>query len=218
MPMKDDFIKNIVFDLDGTLIESFDDIAGCLKQAYAMLGVTTGFFISRANIGPPLREIIKDITPRISDEDTEKVVNNFRSLYDKSIFAKTKVYKGMRDLLMELKDAGRGLFIMTNKPAMPTKKIIELLEMNYFRDVISSDASGKDKKTMLNNLINKWGLEKPRTVIVGDGVSDIVAAKDNNVRSIGVLWGYSDKAGLAGANPDFMAEDIGSLRNILLSK
>ena len=215
--MEDHFIQNIVFDLDGTLIDSFDDIADCLKRAYAMLGVTAGLFITRANMGPPLREMIKEITPRISDEDAANVVNNFRSLYDKSLFAKTKVYKGMHDLLKELKDAGRELFIMTNKPAVPTKKIIELLGMNYFRDVINSDSSGTDKKTMLYDLIKKWGLEKSQTVLVGDGVSDIVAAKDNNVRSIGVLWGYSDKAGLAGAKPDFMAEDINALRNILFS-
>lgn len=215
--MNDYQIRNIIFDLDGTLIDSSRDIMDCLKQAYSMANVKEGLTISKKIMGPPIREMIKKITPDLSDKDINGIVQNFRSLYDNSDLHKTTAYEGVHDLLKSLKDNKRELFLITNKPSLPTKKILDTLKLNYFRDIVTYDLTGADKGMMIRALIEKWNLERPQTVMVGDSTADIIAAKDNNILSVGILYGYSGEKDIMKAGPNFIAEDMESLRRILLS-
>lgn len=81
-------IKNIIFDLDGTLINSAGDIIHCLKNAYISIPEYSNMEISSSIIGPPLNELIKKITPEITEEQAQIVTKEFRNCYDNSSFRK----------------------------------------------------------------------------------------------------------------------------------
>ncbi len=213
--------KNIVFDLDGTLIDSFGDIKESLEKAYLAVDASYDVLVKRSHIGPPVREMIKTIMPNLSKTAVDRVFKKFRTLYDNSDYPGTKMYEGARELLRDLKAAGRRLFLITNKPGPAVKKILGIFRLNYFDDVITPDlfigSKNLSKNGMIAGLIDKKSLNKERSVVVGDAAPDIKAAKDNDIISIGVLYGYSGKKDIIKARPDFMAKDIKSLRRILLS-
>lgn len=207
-------IKNVIFDLDGTLIDSSGDIIECLEEAYRKTGIATPE-ITKNCIGPPVRDIIKTITPGLEEEKIEEVVRNFRFLYDNSTFSKTGVYENIHGLLRKLKEDHRALFLVTNKPLLATRRVLKILKLDYFMDLITFDMDGSEKARMVSALIRKWNLAKPQTIVVGDSIADIAGAKENDIQSVGVLWGYSDKDSITAAQSDFIAADVKSLRNIL---
>lgn len=212
--------KNIVFDLDGTLIDSFGDIKEILGKAYLAVDASSDVHIDRNHIGPPVKDMIKTITPNLSMEDADKVLKKFRTLYDSSDYPGTKMYEGARELLKDLKEAGLRLFLITNKPGPAVKKMLGIFRLNCFDDVITPDSlvGGKDvdKSKMIAGLVDKRNLNKRQSIVVGDAALDIKAAKDNDIVSVGVLYGYSGEKDIMKAGPDFIAEDIKSLRRILL--
>jgi phosphoglycolate phosphatase len=214
--------KNIIFDLDGTLVDSFGDIFYCLRKAFLSVDDKVKIDIRRSYIGSPLCEVMKKVKSDLKDNEIHKILNKFRFLYDNSDFSKTIVYPGIIKLLISLKQIkGNKLFLVTNKPFIPTKKLLSILDLCYFDDVITPDfpkSHFRNKEEMLGYLGNKWRLEKSNTVIIGDAYSDITAAKKNNFLSIAVLYGYSNRNMILAGCPDFAVENISSLCDLLLSK
>jgi len=213
--------RNVIYDLDGTLIDSFGDISRCLEEAYAAARGISKVSISKKDLGPPVRDMICNLTPGLSKKDNSRVLKKFRTLYDNCDFSGTKLYRGVRELLRTVRDSGRRQFIITNKPFLPAGRILKALDIDLFDGIITPDnacfAGSADKSAMLAYTIRKWQLAASECVVVGDGISDIAAAKANNVYCIGVLYGYSGKRELEKAGSDIVTEDVVSLRKILLS-
>lgn len=205
--------KNIIFDLDGTLIDSAGDVAHCLKKAYSVIPGFSNVEISESFIfiGPPLNEIIKKITPDLTEEQTRIVIKQFRNCYDNSSFLKTKLYEGVYELIQNLKRHNIKMFITTNKPFFVTKKILKNLMIDDFDDVVSLDVvAGEkmDKTEMVSYLINKWGIEKDTTLMVGDDASDIIAAHINGLKSVAILNGYGDVNTIYKVKPLYVIDTI----------
>lgn len=209
---------NIIFDLDGTLINSAGDVVYCLKKAYCSISELSNIEISESFIGPPLYELIKRITPGISDEQTDIIIKEFRNCYDNSSFSKTRLNEGVYKLIKDLKNLKIKIFIATNKPFFVTKKILKTLKIDDFDDVITLDVvAGKkmDKTEMISHIINKWNIKKENTIMVGDDASDIIAAHNNGLRSVAVLNGYGDTNKLYKAKPLYVMNSIKDFDNIL---
>ncbi len=211
-------IENVIFDLDGTLVDSSGDIIATLKKAYAVAGMASAVKIDTSCIGPQLPEIIKSITPDISDTDLSSVIGEYRKIYDQGVFLKTRIYSGVYDVLRKLCDMGIKLFLVTNKPMIPTRRIISKLDLDYFFDIITPDvmakgASGKTK--MVAYLIKKFKLRRNRTMVVGDSPLDIAAAHNNGLISVAVANGYSDRASLCCARPDYTIKTIACLLRLI---
>ena len=207
--------KNIIFDLDGTLIDSAGDVVYCLKKAYSSIPEFSNVEVSKSFIGPPLNELIKKITPDINEEQTSMVIKEFRNCYDNSSFLKTRLYEGVYELIQNLRHLNIKLFITTNKPFFVTKKIMKNLMIDdFFDDVVSLDAvAGEkmDKTEMISYLINKWGIEKGTTLMVGDDASDIIAAHINGLGSVAVLNGYGDVNKIYKVKPLYVIDTINEL-------
>lgn len=211
-------IKNIIFDLDGTLINSAGDIIHCLKNAYISIPEYSNMEISSSIIGPPLNELIKKITPEITEEQAQIVTKEFRNCYDNSSFSKTILNDGVYKLIQDLKHLNIKIFIATNKPTLVTKKILTNLKIDVFNDVVSLDAvTGKkmNKTEMISYIINKWNLQKDTTLMVGDDVSDIIAAHNNGISAVAILGGYGNANTINETKPLYVLNSINDFNNLL---
>jgi len=217
--MKDFEIKNIIFDLDGTLVNSAGDIVYCLKKAYISIPELSNVEIHESFIGPPLNELIKKITPDITDKQTHVITKEFRNCYDNSSFSKTILNEGVKKLIQTLKHRNIRIFIATNKPFFATNKIVKNLMNDDFDEIVSLDVvAGKkmDKTEMISYLIYKWNLDRANTLMVGDDASDIIAANNNHVLSLAVLNGYGDKNKIHDAKPSYVFNTVEEFFNKLI--
>jgi len=213
-------VKNIIFDFDGTLVDSAEDIIDCLKSAYSFAGIKYHIEIDRKVIGPPLKKILCSISPSINSEEEELLVNYFRNCYDNCGYTRTTLYDGISDLLTQLKNKNKRLFIVTNKPDNPTRGIINNLGICFFDEVICIDnftenSNNRSKGAMISYLINKNGLNRNSTVMVGDSVEDICAAQDNSLISIAVLNGYGQENAIKENKPDYILDKTKDLLELV---
>lgn len=211
---------NYIFDLDGTLVNSSEEVLLCFKKAF----IAAGYPVDESRltsdvIGPPLKQIIATLAPELSDEEViSSIMKNFRQIYDYDEEDISVLYEGIYDFISELKNAGKKLFIATFKPKIPTMRLVEKFFPNTFDDVYTIDKFGKQitKEEMIKDIVSKYGLDEADTVMLGDAASDVLAAKGAGVTGIGVLWGYgSDKTNLIN-NADFVISNIDEMKKELL--
>lgn len=110
------------------------------------------------------------------------------------------------------------IFIATNKPTLVTKKILTNLKIDVFNDVVSLDAvTGKkmNKTEMISYIINKWNLQKDTTLMVGDDVSDIIAAHNNGISAVAILGGYGNANTINETKPLYVLNSINDFNNLL---
>ena len=210
--------KGIVFDMDGVLIDSAEDIVDCLRGAYAAVNKYVALTIDKSYLGPPVPEMIKLITPDVSGEQVALINKEFRSCYDKSVLAKTEMRAGIEELLGKLANAGIRMFIATNKPMFPARRILDNLNVNCFCDIVTPGivpGVRLGKTEMVSYLINKWSLPRDKTLMIGDSDSDIFAAHKNGLISLAVLDGYGNKKAIYDSKPDYLVDQVSDLYNFV---
>ena len=204
--------NNYIFDLDGTLINSSEEVIECMYKAF----IKANYPIEKSTltsdfIGPPLKQIIKNIAPELKDENKlNEILLNFRYFYDNDENDISKIYTGVYDVLNKLKNSGCSLFMATFKPTIPTYRIIKQFKLNYFKDIYTIDKVEKPitKTEMINDIIKKYKLNTNETVMIGDAQSDMIAAKEAGVKAIAALWGYGDDKTELIKNADYTIESI----------
>lgn len=210
--------RNIIFDFDGTLVDSSADIILCLKEAYNKARVPLNIEIQLSVIGPPIREMICQVTPNITETDVENVISEFRLLYDASNYTNTKLYSGVMEVIKLLNENRLNIFIATNKPFRPTMFLLKKFNLDTFKDVVTPDTgNGIDKNMMIKLLIDKWGLVNWETLIVGDGVSDMIAGKMNSIKTAAALYGYTAGDVLRTCECEYYIDSITDLSTVVFS-
>lgn len=212
-------MRNFIFDLDGTIINSSKEVLLCFEKAFEK----SGYKIDKSRltpnvIGPPLKEILKLIAPDLQDEDMiSEIIKNFRQLYDYEENDISEYYQGIQEFLNDAKKENKKLFIATFKPDKPTRRIVEQFKMDMFDDIYTIDKFGKHitKSEMILDILAKYNLKKEETVMIGDAASDVIAAKEAGVTGIGVLWGYGDNKTALRENADIIVENTEELRECL---
>ncbi len=214
-------IENLIFDLDGTLVDTSEDIIDCLNKAYAVSGQQLSQTkIIRSHIGPPLPEMIKVITPHITDEARERVIKAFRCCYDRGEYAKTKVFQGVSAMLQNLHNLGIRMFVVTNKLGKPARNILKFFLSDVFTDIVTPDLQAGmvlNKQEMIYYVMRKWDLPKLATAMVGDSASDIMAAHDNGVIAVAVLSGYGDTSSITASKPEFVVQEAADLYALMMT-
>ena len=212
---------NYIFDLDGTIADTAFDIIDSLKQAIINAGCYYESIDKKLNvnlIGPPIREILKNIDANIDKETVECIVENFRHIYDNNQYHNTMLYDGIFELLNSLKQNNKKLFIATNKPQKPSLRIMEMLGMkDYFSEIVCIDSitAVSSKQNMVEYLISRWGLDTEKTIMIGDSESDITAAKNNSIKCIAILSGYGARENIKCLCPDHVIEQHCHLKDLL---
>lgn len=208
-------IKNVIFDLDGTLIDSSYDVVRILKEVINRNGGRVDEN-TKIQIGPPLFDMVKNTVPHFSDEIARKVVEEYRVIYENDELKNTRPYSGIVDVLRTLKNNNIKMFIATYKPKVLAIKTLNRYFNNLYIDVATPseivDFSNRKTKTdILNWLISKWNINPEESVMVGDAKSDIICARSVGMYTVGALWGYGHENEF-----DFADEKLDSVKELEL--
>ena len=211
--------KNLLFDLDGTLTDSKEGIVNSVKNALNHFKITVKDEeeLNRF-IGPP----IWDTFPKFynfNEDETKIAVEKFREYFrEKGIF-ENKLYSGIEDLLNELYKTDKRIFLATSKPEVFAIKVLKHFNLDkYFTYIYGAtlDNSRAKKGEIIEYILKEHNLKIEETIMVGDRAEDIIGANENNIDSIGVLYGYGDYEELSKVGATYIVEDIKELGEKLL--
>ena len=213
--------ENILFDLDGTVINSEVGVTSCVVYALKKFGIDeTDRALLRKFLGPPLSDSFMRFYG-FDAEKAEKAVEYYRERYVPIGVHENEVYEGIPELLSELRAAEKKLYIATSKPEHFAKGILAELSLDkYFDGVFGStlDESRNTKDKVLAYAINEIGLDKSSSVMIGDRFHDVEGAKANGLPCVGVLYGFGDREELLGAGAVAVAETPNELKKILIRR
>ncbi|MDR1941681.1 MAG: HAD family hydrolase [Endomicrobium sp.] len=212
-------MPDYIFDLDGTLADSSHEVINCLKLAFQQ----AGYYVAKERfssdiMGPPMRQIVKNAAPELTDERIiETVVKNYRQIYDYDENDVTKLYDGIYDFLLSEKSAGSKLFVATFKPKLPTSRLLKALKIDALLDdvyCVDKFDVPLSKTEMIEDIVKKYSLDKSKTYMIGDRDNDIIAAKEAGVKAAAALWGYGDDKTFIKENADISISHISQLKRL----
>jgi phosphoglycolate phosphatase len=199
---------HIIWDLDGTLIDSRNEIVYTIKLALQDAGLSISDTIAPIRIGPPLEVILRQTFPAhlLTEDKLSKIITCFRRRYDNSDFKMTVPYNGTEAIINDKKHFIH--HIITNKPYHATKRIIEKIGWSdQITTIVTSEVKSDDAVMRQDGVKSKAGLfadlilehdsAKALFAGIGDMKNDCIAAKGNNIISIGVLWGTGTREELS---------------------
>lgn len=193
--MKD--IKYIIFDMDGTLLDSLKDLQNTLNHCFRKVGFPERNYEEvRSFVGNGLRKLIERAVPQgITDEKVDEILARFKEYYMVHCADFTAPYEGIMDMLAKLKEAGYKMAIVSNK----ADEVLKVLSRQFFGDYIDvaiGERAGMNKKPAPDLVwlaMEQLGATKENTVYVGDSEVDYQTAVNSELKGISVLWGFRDK-------------------------
>lgn len=212
----------VIFDLDGTLAYTLDDIITAVNNMLSKLGYKTrtkAEILKFINNGA--RELVRRALPKLVQESefiVDSALEVYGDEYKKCYLEKTHPYDGIIEVLEELKNDGVKIAVLSNKQDKFVKDIIYKLFGKNFFSCVQGQASGMPAKpdpTYSFSICKQMGVKPSNCFFVGDSDVDMKTAKNAGMTSIGVLWGYREKTVLEEADATFIAEAPVDLQEIL---
>jgi phosphoglycolate phosphatase len=194
--------KVIIFDLDGTLIDSSTDLAHAVNYMLTSMG-REEFSLNEIHqwVGNGAQTLVRralsgsvEIDENINEKEFKAALGIFLRFYESNLTKWTVTYSRVEETLQALKDTGYKLVIVTNKPFKFVAPILEDLNIaHYFEFYLGGDslAEKKPNPTPLLHVCETLGVTPEQCVMVGDSKNDILAAKACDMDSIGVTYGYN---------------------------
>jgi len=195
----------VLFDFDGTLIDSATSVLAGLQHALASASIEPRCALDSSIIGPPLRLTLAKLAG--SDEPVliDRLAAAFREHYDSDGYKHTAVYDGVPPMLQALNAAGIALYIVTNKRISATLRILDHLDWrNWFEAVYALDAlqpPAPNKPALVATVLKTHALAPDKTWMVGDSEEDRRSAENNGLRFFGAHWGYGSAGGAGLSKP-----------------
>ncbi|MBD5097932.1 MAG: HAD family hydrolase [Lachnospiraceae bacterium] len=204
-----------LFDLDGTLTDTGPGIKNSVAYALKQQGISVSD-MSELNrfVGPPLIDSFKDFYG-MNDEQADKAVADYRSVYAEKGIYENNIYDGMRELLKTMFEEGKTLAVATSKPERFAKLIVDDLQISqYFTIVAGADMGGTRNK---KSLVIEYALDtlnvtdRNRVLMIGDTKFDVIGARECGIDCLGVLFGYGSRQELEEAGAAYICEDVVSI-------
>ena len=211
--------KLAIFDLDGTLLDTIDDLKEAVNHAMALRGFPT---FTRdevmAMVGHGARNLMRQALPvgHKDDDTVEAAYNDFKAYYITHIDTYTKPFPGIQDLLAKLHQKGVLLAVASNKFQEGTEHLIkEFFPEIPFVAVLGGrpDFPLKPDPEIVDEVLRKANVDKADAVMVGDSDTDMETAANGGIRGVAVGWGYRDLRGIEDLT---VVETPEELRRLLL--
>ena len=212
--------KLVIFDLDGTLLNTIDDLGIACNHALLSFGYPTHTLEEYKHlVGNGIDRLIFRALPET--ERTEQIVKQLRTVfvnyYDNHCCDLTKPYAGMVMLVKSLIAQGVKVAVASNKYQAAAQKIVE----HYFpcnQLIIKGQQDGvpvKPNPMVIDNIVSECRVAKSDVVLIGDSDVDIQTARNANIKSIGVAWGFRGRAELENAGADEVVDNVEQLNQLL---
>jgi len=209
----------IIFDLDGTLIDSSEDIAWAANMALADLG--HGKIASekvKEGIGWGVKSLLEKMMPGEGAERIEYARIKFLEYYWGHSVVNTYLYPGVKETIEYFNQKNTKMAVVTNKPFKFSEKILKDFGLlSFFRIILGGDsvANRKPHPEPVEKAIASFGVTRERSVIVGDSPVDCEAGKRAGIATIGVEYGFRSRKELEEAGCDVIIKEITELKKIL---
>ena len=216
-------IKAAIFDLDGTLLNTLEDVVNACNYALKKCNFKTHSIEEyKVFVGDGRSKLIERIVPdeyKGNDEVKNNVLRLFDEYYSGHILDMTKPYEWICEMLKSLKEKGVKLAVVSNKPDEFVGGIVK----KYFGDTFEivhgqrTNYPVKPDPTTVYEVIEYFGIKLNESIYVGDSNVDIYTAKNAKVKSIGVAWGFRGEEELREAGADYIVYDSNEITELILS-
>ncbi|OXU15039.1 HAD family hydrolase [Sedimentisphaera salicampi] len=209
----------VLFDLDGTLIDTVEDLGDTMNKALEQFGFAQITYEQcRVMLGIGLRHFCESALPEGKKGMVDEVMEVFRKIYNDNFCEKTKPYDGIPELLSWLKERGFKLAVITNKNEDISSVIVEKI---FGNDVFGAVRGAKDgigckpQPGPALGVLEKLGSEPAKTLFVGDGETDVETAKNCGCRGVWVQWGFRELEELGEHKPEDIISRPEELKEII---
>lgn len=215
-------VKLIVFDLDGTLLNTIEDIHSVLLESLKEFGLPeVTLSQTKQYVGNGARRLVERAVGDRPAEIIDKVYSYYAKKFSECGNKYTKLYDGEEKTLLKLKNAGIEFAIVTNKPQRATENVYgKFLSKFGFYKVLGQTEYRPLKPNPHSTLeiIDGLKLKKEECVFIGDGETDVLTAKAAGIRCISVLWGYRTKEQLEAVGAKVFANNFSDIADIIQNK
>jgi len=202
-------IKDILFDLDGTLTDSQEGILNSMEYMLDFYGIHVDRDALRPWLGPPLKDCLMKYHG-FSREKALEGVDKYREYFDRQGIFENRVFEGVEETLQALAAKGCRLYVATSKPELAAKRVLEHFRLDSYFTYIggaTQDDSRVAKADVIRYVLETNGLtDLSQVLMVGDREHDVAGAKQNGLSVAGVLYGYGSREELTRAGADFIVE------------
>jgi phosphoglycolate phosphatase len=210
-------LQLVIFDFDGTLINSVPDLTASINYMYSIYGLNEVKEELVANwLGDGAKKLVERALNYYDLDYNEKALKIFKSHYSKNYAINTTLYPFAKEILEYLNKKYK-LALVTNKPYEFVKPILKKLEIDYFDLVLGGD-SLKEKKPSpapLFYVCNKLKISPDKAIIIGDSKNDILAGKNANIKTVAITHGYNFGEDIRKYLPDIVINSLKELKDIL---
>ncbi|MBO5333351.1 MAG: HAD family hydrolase [Clostridia bacterium] len=214
-------INTIIFDLDGTLLNTLEDLRDSVNYALARQNFPLRTLTEiRSFVGDGIRVLMERAVPQNTDADVfETCFADFNAYYKVHMEEKTAPYNGINEMLENVKNAGFKTAIVTNKVDYAAQDLCKRMFGENIDLVVGSVDNRPNKPAPDGTFyaIETLGSEKENTIFVGDADTDILTAKNAGLKSIGVLWGFRDREIIEEKGAEYIVETVNDLEKLLIS-
>lgn len=211
-------INSIIFDLDGTLIDTIADIGNSVNDILNEFNYkkrSTNFY--RDNVGGGIRDLLQRALPKDHGRPIDAYIEPLNRFYRKNLNKEAKVYPYVIDILDLLNNNNIPVAVISNKPHEFTVECVNKFFPNHIDITIGSGVEYplKPDPKSANYVLKQFNVDPKQSYFVGDSGFDIETARNTNMNSIGVLWGLSDESKLSKFSPDLLFEKQTELLSFL---
>lgn len=215
--------KLAIFDLDGTLLDTLDDLANASNVALREYGFEEHeVYKYKTFVGDGVYKLVERMLPESHrDEETKvKVKAAFDSYYEEHNLDYTRPYEGILDVLKNLREEGIHTAVVSNKPHAFTQELVkrmfgETIELAYGQ---RESVPTKPDPYTVEEVIRYFGIKKEECIYIGDTNVDIFTGKNAGVETVGVLWGFRSREELLSAGAEFVVERMDELRRVIIKE
>ncbi len=211
--------EHLLFDLDGTVIDSHEGIFNCLRYAFEAYGYPYGDDEElRVFIGPPLFEQIRKYTGA-DDDTTKKMVEKYRERYKPIGAFENVLYPGVVEAIRKLKTAGKKIYLATSKPEGFARAILEKHDIDHlFDEICGADLTRGlgTKEEVITDLFARCAMNKEKCIMIGDTHFDVDGAKAMGIASMGVTYGFGTLEELISSGADIIVHSTEEMCEKLL--